>query len=210
MLRLFSFSPDSYLQHELEASFLYEDTPDQTKAMKEIKADMENNIPMDRLIWDMESAVTRLDTPERIAGLEQRLERLSLTILNRKVQNQYLKSFRWRIQEETRGRLKTVRNKAKPIIRTVANPTPPEALRRRREQTVLATFINHWVLMDEFSEILGSSAFLDPMLDKLRQEILMLYTTSPELDTAGVKSRLVEGGFGDCFKLHLIKFFNRI
>ena len=159
--------------------------------------------PMDRLIWDMESALTRLDTPERIAGLEQRLERRSLTILNRKVQNQYLKSFRWRIQEETRGRLKTVRNQAKPVIRTVANPTPPEALRKRREQTVLATFINHWILMDEFSEILGSSAFLDPMLDKLRQEILMLYTTSPELDSGGVKTRLVEGGFGDCLEIVL-------
>ena len=46
----FSFSPDTYLQHELEASFLYEDTPDQAKATKDVKADMESPIPMDRLI----------------------------------------------------------------------------------------------------------------------------------------------------------------
>ena len=46
----FKFSPDSYMQHELEASFLYEDTPDQLKATNEVKADMERSRPMDRLI----------------------------------------------------------------------------------------------------------------------------------------------------------------
>ena len=179
------------------------DTLIRTQGSGALKNLIESARPMDRLIWDMEFAVTRLDTPERIAGLEQRLERLSFKILNSKVQYQYLKSFRWRIQEETRGRLKRVKNHPKPVIRTVANPTPPEALRKRREQTVLATLINHWTLMDEFSEILGSSAFLDPVLDKLRQEILMLYTVSPKLDSASVKTCLVEGGFGDCLKLVL-------
>ena len=46
----FKFSPDSYLQHELEASFMYEDTPDQEKATKDVKTDMEKESPMDRLI----------------------------------------------------------------------------------------------------------------------------------------------------------------
>ncbi|WP_373776750.1 transcription-repair coupling factor [Porphyromonas loveana] len=46
----FAFSPDSYLQHELEASFIYEDTPDQERATTEVKADMESDRPMDRLI----------------------------------------------------------------------------------------------------------------------------------------------------------------
>jgi len=46
----FAFSPDSYLQHELEASFIYEDTPDQLKAVEAVKADMESHKPMDRLI----------------------------------------------------------------------------------------------------------------------------------------------------------------
>ncbi len=46
----FAFSPDSYLQHELEASFIYEDTPDQQKATEAIKHDMESPQPMDRLI----------------------------------------------------------------------------------------------------------------------------------------------------------------
>lgn len=46
----FSFSTDSYLQNELEASFIYEDTPDQYKATQDVKADMEKPNPMDRLI----------------------------------------------------------------------------------------------------------------------------------------------------------------
>lgn len=46
----FSYSPDSFMQHELEASFIYEDTPDQTKATYDVKEDMESARPMDRLI----------------------------------------------------------------------------------------------------------------------------------------------------------------
>lgn len=46
----FAFSPDSYLQHELEASFMYEYTPDQAKAIEAVKADMERSFPMDRLL----------------------------------------------------------------------------------------------------------------------------------------------------------------
>lgn len=46
----FAFTPDTYLQHELEASFIYEDTPDQYKATQDTKADMEKSMPMDRLI----------------------------------------------------------------------------------------------------------------------------------------------------------------
>ena len=46
----FAFSHDSYMQHELEASFLYEDTPDQLKATQDVKADMERARPMDRLV----------------------------------------------------------------------------------------------------------------------------------------------------------------
>lgn len=45
-----AFSPDGYLQNELEASFIYEDTPDQLKATEAVKADMEKATPMDRLV----------------------------------------------------------------------------------------------------------------------------------------------------------------
>ena len=46
----YQYNPDSYMQHELEASFIYEDTPDQITATADIKADMESEQPMDRLV----------------------------------------------------------------------------------------------------------------------------------------------------------------
>ncbi len=46
----FQYAPDSYLQHELEASFIYEDTPDQSTATADVKVDMESERPMDRLV----------------------------------------------------------------------------------------------------------------------------------------------------------------
>lgn len=46
----FAFSPDNYMQNELEASFIYEDTPDQIKTLQDVKGDMESDHPMDRLI----------------------------------------------------------------------------------------------------------------------------------------------------------------
>jgi len=46
----FSYNPDSYMQHELEASFIYEDTPDQFSSTQDVKADMEKDRPMDRLV----------------------------------------------------------------------------------------------------------------------------------------------------------------
>ncbi len=50
MKKGFQCAPDSYLQHELEASFMYEDTPDQVQATADVKADMESERPMDRLV----------------------------------------------------------------------------------------------------------------------------------------------------------------
>ncbi len=50
MKKGFAFNTDSYLQHELEASFMYEDTPDQITATQDVKSDMEKEQPMDRLI----------------------------------------------------------------------------------------------------------------------------------------------------------------
>ncbi|WP_408612151.1 transcription-repair coupling factor [Flavivirga spongiicola] len=46
----YQYNPDSYMQHELEASFIYEDTPDQSTATADIKTDMESERPMDRLV----------------------------------------------------------------------------------------------------------------------------------------------------------------
>jgi transcription-repair coupling factor (superfamily II helicase) len=50
MQKGFAFGPDTFMQHELEASFMYEDTPDQYKSTQDVKSDMESEQPMDRLV----------------------------------------------------------------------------------------------------------------------------------------------------------------
>src|SRR3546814_10856728 len=64
----FAFIPDTYLQTELEASFIYEDTPDQEKATADVKKDMEEPHPMDRLICGEDRKSTRLNSSHSCAS----------------------------------------------------------------------------------------------------------------------------------------------
>jgi hypothetical protein len=65
---------------------------------------------------------------------------------------------------------------------------------RRREQAVLATILNHFPLFDEFDETIGILNFSGPALDKLRQEILLLYARTPDLESEAVERHLMETG----------------
>ena len=179
--------------------------------------------PLDQVIWDMEAAGSHFDTPERIAGLEYRLEQRAFAIEDKKVQYQYLAAFRQRLREATRSRAamrhrtpsnglrggekgfgqrdgfrgnapRHAGNYAGSGGRATPPPAPPEAAGRRREQAVLATILNHFPLLDEFDETIGSLNFSDPALDKLRQEILLLYVRTPDLDSAAIERHLVETG----------------
>ncbi|MBK18484.1 MAG: DNA primase [Rhodospirillaceae bacterium] len=171
--------------------------------------------PLDRVIWDMETAGQMLDTPERFAGLEYRLEQRARAIADDKVQYQYLDAFRGRVRDlkyQSRQAKFSNQNRRKSEFRrrdgkfgsnrfdsTPAMPSPPlvapEALNKRREQGILAALINHWTLMDEFAETVGTLDFFDADLDKLRQEILLLYGLTPDLDSDGVRNHLQEKGF---------------
>ena len=159
-------------------------------------------VPLDRVIWDTEAAGKRLDTPERIAGIEHRLETLARTIADRNVQYQYLAAFRQRLRALTRGsgagsgaRRLTA---ARPGGATAAAVAPmtrvagPEGLRRRQQQVLLATLVNHTELLTEYAETLGTIEFPDANLDKLRQEILLIYASTPDLDTEHLTRHLME------------------
>ena len=65
---------------------------------------------------------------------------------------------------------------------------------RRREQAVLATILNHFPLFNEFDETIGILNFSGPALDKLRQEILLLYARTPDLESEAVERHLMETG----------------
>jgi DNA primase len=189
---------------------------------------LEKARPLDQVIWDLESAGHSIDTPERIAGFENRLEQRAFSIEDKKVQYQYLAAFRQRLRDLTRARA----NNSNPNYSNQSNrnssssgsrgfgqrgsgqgrfggyggrggqsaspplppPAPPEAAGHRREQAVLATILNHFSLLDEFDETIGTLYFSDPALDKLRQEILLLYVRTPDLDSDAVERHLMETG----------------
>jgi DNA primase len=177
------------------------------------------------VIWDLECAASggRVDTPERRAGLEHRLEQRAFAIADGKVQRQYLDAFRGRVRalsrpapgpawravgsrdrfprresrdsrRDSRRDTRYAAHYAPAAAPRAGPPMPPEGGAHRREQAVLATLINHWALMDEFAEAIGTLPFADPALDRLRQEILILYGSLPDLDSDAVARHLRETG----------------
>ncbi len=175
--------------------------------------------PLDQVIWAHEAGGAALDTPERIAGLEARLETAARRIDDAKVQYQYRAAFRARLRAATRpaGRKGAPFGKSGftrggdagnwprgmfPASLSGSLPAPlagpgPEGLDRRRAQALTATLIAHWGLLDEFGETFGALEFSDPELDKLRQEILLLYAANPDLDSEAVRRHLKATGFSD-------------
>lgn len=119
------YNPDSYMQAELEASFLYEDTPDQSKATDDIKADMESERPMDRLICGdvgfgkteiaIRAAFKAVDNNKQVAVL------VPTTILA----FQHYKTFRERLKDfpigiEYINRFRTAKEKRETLERLAA------------------------------------------------------------------------------------------
>ncbi|MHA1108249.1 MAG: DNA primase [Alphaproteobacteria bacterium] len=161
--------------------------------------------PLDQLIWEIEVGTGNLDTPERRAGLEQRLETQAFAIADRKVQQQYLAHFRQRLRslgQERRGfqgrkpgREGGVQARGGPAGGAVILRSAPESLRRRREQVLAATVVNHISILDNYAEAFGGVVLSDPALDKLRQEILMIYASDPHLDNERLRSHLLGQGF---------------
>jgi DNA primase len=188
--------------------------------------------PLDQIVWDMETAGQTIDTPERIAGLEHRLEQRAFAIADQKVQYQYLNALRQRVRALARPAPRQAfkpsfdnRNRGGhgygqkgfgprpasvgPINRQAAKTAADtdlgrggallhnDPVSRPQERAVLATLVNHWDLLDEFAETLGTLNFFDPALDKLRQEILLLYAQSSDLDSEAVARHLMETGVSE-------------
>ncbi len=95
----FAFSPDSYLQNELEASFIYEDTPDQLKTTQAIKEDMESPTPMDRLICgDVGFGKTELAIRAAFKAVTDG-KQVAVLVPTTILSLQHFKSFRDRLQD---------------------------------------------------------------------------------------------------------------
>jgi len=179
-------------------------------AMEEVLA---ATTPLVDLIWTMEAASQRIDTPERIAGLESRLEARARAIADQKVQYQYLADFRRRLREATAGVRFGFRPGERAFRRAGRGPagsggpaalpaasgdawrTGFDGLRQRDQQILLAVVLNHPSVLDDRGEVFGTLHFLDAALDKLRQEILLLNVAAPDLESEALKRQLRDRGF---------------
>jgi len=188
-----------------------------TRGPAAFEAMIEKATPLDTMIWSMETSGRVIDTPERIAGLEKRLEDRTLSIADRKVQFQYQARFREKLRDMVNARragsggrgqgrgFAGGRQGGRGFGRdggwnqgeTPGIPGPrtgPNILKKRREQVLLATVINHPGLLDVFAEDLAMINVSDPMLDKLREEILKVHALAEELDSSSLKNHLATTG----------------
>lgn len=175
-----------------------------------MEALIERAAPLDSVIWSLETEGRRFDTPERLAGLEKRLDDRALSIADRKVQFQYRALFRRKLQEMTdrgraarfgqgggrhAGRGAASGNISRPaesaVLRGAAGASD---LRRRHHQVLLATVINHPDLLDDHAEDLAMVNVSNPKLDNLLQEILKVYALGSGLDSEGLKDQLISQG----------------
>ena len=163
--------------------------------------------PLVEVLWERETA-RPIDTPERRAAIERRLDERVREIADRTVQEHYRGFFRNRLFELLRQRRTTFGTRGRgqavgPNIgvtlrvpptfeRTQSEPTP---LQRRRQEILIALLLNHPFLLNEVAEDLVDLHQLPPDLDKLCHEILRLHALNQDLDATTLKLHLIEGGF---------------
>ncbi len=135
------------------------------------------------IVWEMCTAGMRFDTPERVAGLEQSLNRLTDRIDDRNIRFMYRGALRNRVRE-THG----VPARRRPAA--LSPGTAPERLREHGPRAVVATLLGHPGLADEFSKPLAGLTLPDRRLDKLFKEILILAAGNPELDASALRHQL--------------------
>jgi DNA primase len=161
--------------------------------------------PLHELVWEAETAGRPLDTPERLAALEGRLEARARAVPDRKVQFQYLSLFRRKLRDlswPAQGRRTrpwgTPAGRRPPLAAGGPRARPDLAQRGRlHERILVATLLTHPALVGEFAAALGSFNLENPQLDRVRREILLVYADQPALDADGLARHLCAQGLGD-------------
>jgi DNA primase len=147
--------------------------------------------------------VQKLDTPERRAALERRIEEKIRTIAERSVQEHYRRFFRerlfqtWRQKPKAVGRGPRARDAYPTQTIEIARKQPnPRALHLRRQQEIaIALLINHPALLDDVAEDFAALDLPASDLDGIRQEILKIFGSRQDLDGAVLKLHLCRAGF---------------
>lgn len=154
--------------------------------------------PLSDLLWGLELGLRPVDTPERKADLQRRLDVRARQIEDLTVQGHYRSAFRerlWTHFKAARRQAARPRSRLHPPIQAGGRALVNKAvLHRRRQQAVLATLLGHPVLADEFSDLLSHADF-DPDLDKFLQALQKQLAADPDLDSETLKRHLSQDGF---------------
>ena len=155
--------------------------------------------PLVDIIWEAETAGRPLDTPERRAGLAERLKQRVRLIGDRTVQDQYFQALvrdrLWAVARPPRGkRGRADLGRTAPGVRAAGDV---RTLELRQAQVLLAILVNHPALIFEEFEAVGALELPVGDLDMIRQEILNLASQNPDLDSNMLKNQLKEAGLAD-------------
>ncbi len=172
--------------------------PDSLLAMRGVdglRATLDAAMPLANVILDMERRVTPLDTPERRAGLKQRLQQRARDITDRRVRDQYWKLFNDYIdQMYSRGR--NGHGYGQQIPAAPIKPAAAAGVRQFGESLLVTTILAYPALLDEFGERLARIDIHTPYLETLLQHGYQAATTIPGVDADGLRNHLITTGFG--------------
>ncbi len=179
-----------------------------------VRAVLEAASPLSEMLWRRLTEGHRLDTPERVAGLEREMRQAVAAIADASVRQHYERALRERLWQALKARrpraqVRAHRGAAPPAagdmryrgpdgrLRGAQAPVrPATAAAARREGLLLGLILRHPWLLDEVGEPLGEMAFGDAELDNLRQEVLKHLGNCASLDSAEWRDHLLSCGFG--------------
>ena len=175
-----------------------------SKAMRDVLA---SAVGMADFVWETELRAQQIDTPERSADFIRRVRGRVREIADKTVQDAYSDAIERRIRQmrdADRGRRAGVSRGLKlerpaPRGSAIARARVMSVLGKRQQESVMAAFITHPALLDEFGEALGYLRIDDPFLDNLRQHILESTISGSGLDALGLRRHLRGLGYSDDF-----------
>lgn len=183
--------PDSYIRKRGRAAF------------EEL---MQRAEPLSAFIWKTITLGRLLDTPERMAALEQDLRGLTSSISNAIARTFYSNFFRqkvWgQIREQQAKRFRGVKKRKVVVLVMETIESSPDALgvgvggvNDKRERTIIATILNHPSLIHEFDEALAALHIYTPEFEYLRSQILSLMPANDNYEAEQLKTALCGAGF---------------
>ncbi|HET6467468.1 MAG TPA: DNA primase [Geminicoccaceae bacterium] len=168
---------------------------------------LQRAVPLSGLLWRRETRDQPLDTPERRAGLRQRLRALARTAghddLRRELDREFRRLFDERVGRPPEPGRRGARSPRSLIPQTLTGVGPARLAHgvrspaQRSEARLLGFIVGHPELLVEVEEELAALELSDPHLDGMRQEILAWYAHSGHLDPTSLRDHLTRHGLGD-------------